>query len=163
MADNDVKRIVRSWAFEALRLVHWLGAGNRPLDPALGPPPVRGPKRLLVWAAAAVSLGIGVLVFLGMIAVILKVFEYGFAPIFDPIVSYVGGGFFRLLLMPGGLPILAVTILAIGLAFARRFRDPGQFVRGLSGVSLALVLSGNSFQDCLRRCRLRKDDDKLPW
>ncbi len=138
--DTDAKQIVRSGVFEALRLVHWLGAGNRPLErTAADPPLVRGPKRLLVLAAAAAALGVFVLVFLGVIAVTLKVFEYGVAPVLSYPLGYVSRAFFRLVLMPGGLPILALAILAIGLPLSRKFRDPGQFARGLFGVALALV------------------------
>lgn len=138
--DTDAKQIVRSGAFEARRLVHWLGAGNRPLArTAADPPVVRGPKRLLVLAAAAAALGVMVLVFLGVIAVTLKVFESGVAPVLSSALGYVSHAFFRLVLMPGGLPILALAILAIGLPLAPKFRDPGQFARGLFGVSLALV------------------------
>jgi len=138
--DTDAKQIVRSGVFEALRLVHWLGAGNRPLErTAADPPMVRGPKRVLVLAAAAAALGVGVLVFLGVIAVALKVFEYGVAPVLSSALGYVSRPLLRLVLMPGGLAILALAILAIGLPLACKFRDPGQFVRGLVGVSLALL------------------------
>ena len=138
--DTDAKQIVRSGAFEARRLVHWLGAGNRPLArTAADPPVVRGPKRVLVLAAAALALGVMVLIFLGVIAAALKVFEYGAAPALSYALSYVGRALLRLVLMPGGLPMLALAILVMGLPLARTFRDPGQFVRGLFGVSLALV------------------------
>ena len=138
--DTDAKQIVRSGVFEARRLVHWLGAGNRPLArTAADPPVVRGPKRVLVLAAAAVAFGVMVLIFLGVIAVTLKVFEYGVAPVLSDALGYVGRALFLLVVMPGGLPILALAILAIGLPLAPKFRDPGQFTRGLFGVSLALV------------------------
>lgn len=75
------------------------------------------------------------LVFLGVIAVGLTVFEHGF----EPILKGVSGPFFLLLLVPGVLPVLALTVLAIGLPLSRQFHPRGRFVTGLSAVALGFV------------------------
>ena len=94
-----------------------------------------GPVTVLTLAAAVAVIGVGLLVFLGVIAVGLKVFEYGF----EPILEAVSGPLFLLLLVPGVLPVLALTVLAIGLPLSRKFRPRGRFVTGLSAVALGFV------------------------
>ena len=90
---------------------------------------------MLTLALAAIALAIGLAVFLGIIALALKLFEYGVAPIVD----YALGRLFPLLLIPGALPVLACAVFVIGLAFVRKFRDPGQFLMGLFVVVLGIL------------------------
>jgi len=80
-------------------------------------------------------LGVGLLVFFGVIAVGLKVFELGFEPILDA----VSGPLFLALLTPGVLPVLALAVLALGLPLSRKFRPQGRFVAGLSAVAGGFV------------------------
>ena len=82
---------------------------------------------------------VGVLVFLGVIAVALKVFEYGV----EPILAYISGPIFRLilgsLLVPGALPTLAGATVVVGLALSPKFEPPELFLSGVFAVTLGFV------------------------
>ena len=95
----------------------------------------REPTTLLTRAAGAAVIVVGMLVILGVIAITLKLFEYGVAPV----LSYVSGGIFRLLLVPGALPALAAATVVVGLVMARKFQPRGVFLTGVIVVTLAFV------------------------
>ena len=100
---------------------------------------MRGPITARTSAVAAAVLLVGVLVFLGVIAVALKVFEFGV----EPILAYVSGPIFRLilglLLVPGALPALAATTVVVGLALAPKFQPRELFLTGVFAVALGFV------------------------
>jgi hypothetical protein len=132
--NDDVRQTVRDGAVLAYRLLQWFRVGP-PDRGAIEPPAMRGPTTIWTLAAAVAVLGVGLLVFFGVIAVGLRVFEHGFEPILDT----VSGPLFLALLIPGVLPALALAVLAIGLPLSRKFRPRGRFVTGLSAVALGFV------------------------
>jgi hypothetical protein len=136
--DDQLKQTVRDGAILAYRLLQWFRAGP-PDRGAIEPPVMRGPTTVLTVAAAVAVLLVGVLVFLGVIAVALKVVEYGVEPIFD----YVSGPIFRLivglLLVPGVPPALAGATVVVGLALAPKFQPRELFLSGVFAVALGFV------------------------
>ena len=116
--NDDMRQTLRDGAVLAYRLLQWFRNGP-PDRGATEPPVMRGPTTARTLAAAVAVLGVGLLVFLGVIAVGLKVFEYGFEPILDA----VSGPLFLVLLIPGVLPALALAILAIGLPLSGKFPE----------------------------------------
>ena len=94
---------------------------------------------MLTLAVAAGVLLVGVLVFLGVIAIALQVFEYGVAPI----LTYLSGPIFRLILgllfVPGALPALAGATVVVGLALAPKFQPRELFLTGVFVVALGFV------------------------
>jgi hypothetical protein len=135
--DEHVKQTVRDGAVQAYRLLQWFRA--TPPAPGADEPVMRGPITARTSAVAAVVLLVGVLVFLGVIAVGLKVLEYGVEPIFD----YVSGPIFRytlgVLLLPGALPVLAGATVVVGLALAPKFQPRELFLCGVFAVALGFV------------------------
>lgn len=135
--DDDVKQTVRDGAVQAYRLLQWF-RNDRPASGA-NEPVMRGRITARTSAVAAAVLLVGVLVFLGVIAVALKVFEYGVEPIFD----YVSGPIFRfivgVLLVPGALPALAGATVVVGLALAPKFQPRELFLSGVFAVALGFV------------------------
>ena len=118
-------------------MLHWFR--NAPPAPGTDEPVMRGPTTVRTSAVAVAVLLVGVLVFLGVIAVALKVLEYGVEPILD----YVRGPIFRLILgllfVPGALPALAGATVVVGLAMASKFQPQGLFLSGVFAVALGFV------------------------
>jgi hypothetical protein len=135
--DDHVKQTVRDGAVQAYRLLQWFRTA--PPEPGGVEPVMRGPTTVWTLAVAAAVLLVGVLVFLGVIAVALKVFEYGVEPIFD----YVSGPIFRvilgLLLLPWGPPALAGVTVVVGLALAPKCQPRELFLSGVFAVALGFV------------------------
>jgi hypothetical protein len=135
--DDHIKQTVRDGAVLAYRLVQWF----RTAPPPRGAedPVMRGPTTVWTLAAAAAVLLVGILVFLGVIAVALKVVEYGVEPIFD----YVSGPIFLfilgLLLVPWVPPALAGATVLVGLALAPKFQPRELFLGGVFAVALGFV------------------------
>lgn len=132
--DDDARQSMRDGAGLAYRLLQWFRTA--PPDAGAELPVVREPATVRTLAIAAVVLVLGVLVFLGVIAVALKVFESGVAPV----LTYLSGPVFRLILgvlfLPGALPALTVTTVVLGLALARRFQPRELFLTGVFLVAL---------------------------
>lgn len=95
--NDDRRETLRDGAVLAYRLLQWFRAG-RPDRDAIEPPVMRGPTTLWTVVAAVAVIGVGLLVFFGVIAVGLKVFEYGVEPIVG--VSAVALGFVCLWQLP---------------------------------------------------------------
>jgi hypothetical protein len=135
--DDHIRRTVRDGAVQAYRLLQWFR--HAPPTPGADEPVMRGPTTPLTLAVAVAVLLVGVLVFLGVIAVALKVVEYGVEPIFD----YVSGPLFRLilglLLVPWGPPALAGATVVVGLALAPKFQPRELFLGGVFAVALGFV------------------------
>src|SRR5688572_21982613 len=108
---------------------------DRPADEAAEPAAIRGPMTAWTVAAAVLVIIIAVLIFLGVIALGLKVFEYGV----EPVLKRALGPLLLLLFVPGVLPALAIAVLAIGLPLSQRFRPQGRFIAGLCAVALGFV------------------------
>jgi hypothetical protein len=135
-AKQDVNHTIRRGAELAYQLLlRARAAGPRDTLASSERPMVLGSRPVLTLVAAAGVLCVGVLGFLGVIAVALKASEYGL----EPVLSYVSGHLFRALLIPGILPFLAAGVLVIGLPYALKSQEPAQFLIGLAGVVLALV------------------------
>jgi hypothetical protein len=132
--NDDRRETLRDGAVLAYRLLQWFRAGPPDRD-AIEPPVMRGPTTLWTVVAAVAVIGVGLLVFFGVIAVGLKVFEYGV----EPIVDAVSRPLFLALFIPGVLPALALAVLMIGLPLSRKFRPRGLFVTGVSAVALGFV------------------------
>ena len=56
-----------------------------------------------------------------------------------PAVGWVLGLVVRLAFIPGVVPVLALVVLAGGFTLAHKFRSPGTFAAGMTGVALGLV------------------------
>ena len=128
--DDDVRQTMRDGAALAYRLLQWFRAEPSDRGP-IEPPAMLRPTTIWTVAAALAAVCVGLLVFFGVIAVGLKVFELGFEPILDA----VSGRLFVALLIPGVLPALALAVLALGLPVSRKFRPRGRFVTGLASVA----------------------------
>lgn len=132
--DDDVKQTGQDKTVVPYRLLRWFRTA--PPDAGAESPVGRGPTSARTLAVAAVGLVLGVLVFLGVIAVALKVFESGVAPI----LTYLKGPVFRLILgvlfLPGALPALMVATVVVGLALAQRFQPRELFLTGVFVVAL---------------------------
>jgi hypothetical protein len=131
--NDDARQTLRDGSVLAYRLFQWFRDG--PPDRAVEPPVMRGPMTAWTVAAAVAVLGVAVLVFLGVIAVGLKVFEYSV----EPLLERATGPLFLLLFVPGVLPALALTVLAIGLPLSQKFRPRGRFITGLCAVAFGFV------------------------
>ena len=135
--DEKVKQTVQDGVIQAYRLVQWFRTA--PPDGAERLPETQGPTTVLTLAVAATALLVGALIFFGVIAVALKVFEYGF----EPTLTYLSGSIFRFMLgvffLPGALPVLAAATVAAGLALARRFQPRGLFLTGVFVIALGFA------------------------
>ena len=138
LRNNDhVKQTVRDGAVQAYRLLQWFR--NAPAAPGAEEPVMRGPTTVLTLAVAVVVLVVGVLVFLGVIAVALTVFQYGVEPIFDYVSGPIFGLIVGLLLVPWGPPALAGATVVVGLAVTPKFQPRELFLTGVFAVALSFV------------------------
>jgi hypothetical protein len=124
---------MRDGSVLAYRVLQWFR--DRPADEAPEPPAMRGPMTAWTVAAAVLVIIIAVLIFLGVIALGLKVFEYGVEPVFKRAL----GPLLLLLFVPGVLPAVAVAVLAIGLPLSQRFRPQGRFIAGVCAVAFGFM------------------------
>jgi hypothetical protein len=132
--DDDVNQTVQDGTAQALRFFQWF-QGGPPGRGGVEAPIPRRPATALTLVVAVVVIGLTVLMVLSVIALMLKVFEYGV----EPILGYVLGRLFPLLFLPGALPVLALLVITFGLIVARKFRPDGPFMGGLFCVALGIV------------------------
>jgi hypothetical protein len=141
--DDELKQLVNERryvaAFKALQnrrtdRTHPRGSFDELWDDMLRLRRAGTPFVAVVAIFGALLIIVGVIV-VGLTAGGLRVAEWTLFPVVDRLFTFIVSNVFR----PGVLPLVALTVLVLGLPLSRRFRSPSLFATGVISTSLGLI------------------------